>query len=203
MDQTYSLNGACKPTTKRFADLDGPDFYPTPAWATFALIDNERFVGDIWEPACGDGAMSAVLAQTGNTVHQLGSLRPRLRRERARLSEHAPDLRQHHHQPAVPQRRRLRRHGRCSRPAARSRCCCGWLFWKAATAAGRSTGRIRRAGSGCSASASPSIRKARSAPEAAPPPTRGSSGTGATPGRPRSTGCAPGYKAKYGAAYPS
>ena len=68
MDQTYSLNGACKPATKRFADLDGPDFYPTPAWATYALIDNERFVGDIWEPACGDGAMSAVLAQTGNTV---------------------------------------------------------------------------------------------------------------------------------------
>ena len=68
MDQTYSLNGACMPVTKRFADLDGPDFYPTPAWATYALIDNERFVGDIWEPACGDGAMSAVLAQTGNTV---------------------------------------------------------------------------------------------------------------------------------------
>lgn len=68
MDQTYSQNGACKPATKRFADLDGPDFYPTPAWATYALIDNERFTGDIWEPACGDGAMSEVLARTGNTV---------------------------------------------------------------------------------------------------------------------------------------
>ena len=30
-----------KPTIKRFADLDGPDFFPTPPWATFALIDNE------------------------------------------------------------------------------------------------------------------------------------------------------------------
>ena len=42
-DPTYNLNGGLKPTTKRFADLDGPDFFPTPPWATFALIDNERF----------------------------------------------------------------------------------------------------------------------------------------------------------------
>ena len=42
MDKTYNLNGGFKPTTKRFADLDGPDFFPTPGWATFALIDNER-----------------------------------------------------------------------------------------------------------------------------------------------------------------
>lgn len=65
---TYNLNGGFKPTTKRFADLDGADFFPTPAWATHALIDNEDFSGDIWESACGDGAMSKVLEQTGNTV---------------------------------------------------------------------------------------------------------------------------------------
>lgn len=68
MDQTYNLNGGFKPTPKRFADLDGPDFYPTPRWATFALIENERFKGDIWECACGDGAMSDVLAETGSAV---------------------------------------------------------------------------------------------------------------------------------------
>ena len=39
-DPTYNLNGGFKPTMKRFADLDGPDFFPTPRWATFALIDN-------------------------------------------------------------------------------------------------------------------------------------------------------------------
>jgi len=61
MDTTYNLNGGFKPTTKRFADLDGPDFFPTPAWATEALIDNERFTGDMWECACGNGAMSEVL----------------------------------------------------------------------------------------------------------------------------------------------
>lgn len=65
---TYNLAGSFKPTMKRFADLAGPDFFPTPAWATYALIDNERFVGEIWESACGDGAMSRVLDQTGSTV---------------------------------------------------------------------------------------------------------------------------------------
>ena len=68
MDMTYNLNGGFKPTMKRFADLDGPDFFPTPAWATHALIDNENFRGDIWESACGDGSMSEVLEATGNKV---------------------------------------------------------------------------------------------------------------------------------------
>lgn len=68
VDASYNLNGGFKPTTKRFADLDGPDFYPTPRWATHALIASEPFKDDIWECACGDGAMSNVLAETGNTV---------------------------------------------------------------------------------------------------------------------------------------
>jgi hypothetical protein len=68
MDRTYNLNGAFKPTTKRRADLDGPDFYPTPAWATFALMDNEQFKGEVWECACGDGAMAIVIEDAGHTV---------------------------------------------------------------------------------------------------------------------------------------
>ena len=68
MDTTYNLNGGFKPTLKRFADLDGPDFFPTPSWATHALIDNEAFEGEIWESACGNGAMSEVLKQTGSPV---------------------------------------------------------------------------------------------------------------------------------------
>lgn len=68
MDMTYHLNGGFKPTIKRFADLDGPDYFPTPAWATYALIDNEPFDGDIWESACGNGAMSEVLATSGQRV---------------------------------------------------------------------------------------------------------------------------------------
>lgn len=68
MDATYNLQGGYKPTMKRFADLDGPDFFPTPSWATEALIDNEGFQGDIWECACGNGAMSKVLETTGATI---------------------------------------------------------------------------------------------------------------------------------------
>lgn len=68
MDATYNINGGFKPTTKRSADLAGPDFYPTPAWATHALIDNEKFSGDIWECACGNGAMSSVLEKASSTV---------------------------------------------------------------------------------------------------------------------------------------
>lgn len=68
-DPTYRLNGGFKPTAKRRADLDGPDFFPTPAWATQALIDNERFDGEIWECACGDGEMARVLLAAGHKVH--------------------------------------------------------------------------------------------------------------------------------------
>jgi len=67
-DPTYNLNGGFKPTTKRFADLSGPDFFPTPRWATYALIDNEKFSGDVWECACGDGAISKVFEAAGSTV---------------------------------------------------------------------------------------------------------------------------------------
>ena len=68
MDATYNINGSYKPTLKRFADLKGPDYFPTPRWATFALIENEKFTGDIWECACGDGAMSRVLEETNCPV---------------------------------------------------------------------------------------------------------------------------------------
>lgn len=65
---TYKINGNYKPATKRIADLKGPDFYPTPVWATHALLECENFKGDIWECACGNGVMSEVLKTRGNTV---------------------------------------------------------------------------------------------------------------------------------------
>ena len=68
MDGTYNLNGGFKPTIKRFADLNGPDFFPTPSWATHALMENEEFVGEIWECACGNGAMAKILGVKGNPV---------------------------------------------------------------------------------------------------------------------------------------
>ena len=44
------------------------DFYPTPPQATRALLSVERFNGTIWEPACGDGAISKVLLAQGCMV---------------------------------------------------------------------------------------------------------------------------------------
>jgi hypothetical protein len=68
MDITYNINGGFKPTTKRFADMAGPDFFPTPRWATKALVDHEVFEGRVWECACGNGAMSEVLSEAGYDV---------------------------------------------------------------------------------------------------------------------------------------
>ena len=44
------------------------DFYATPAWVTEALLQHVRFRGPVWEPCCGDGAMSSVLAEHGYDV---------------------------------------------------------------------------------------------------------------------------------------
>lgn len=44
------------------------DFYPTPPYATEALLERERFDGPIWEPACGDGAICQVLKARGHSV---------------------------------------------------------------------------------------------------------------------------------------
>lgn len=44
------------------------DFYPTPPCATAALLAVEEFSGAIWEPACGTGDMSRVLADAGHQV---------------------------------------------------------------------------------------------------------------------------------------
>jgi hypothetical protein len=47
---------------------DPNDFYPTPAYATWALLENEEFGTTVWEPACGDGAISRVLRAAGYRV---------------------------------------------------------------------------------------------------------------------------------------
>lgn len=48
-------------TNRRLIRTTGPEFYPTPAWATQALINLVRFNGTIFEPCCGDGAMARIL----------------------------------------------------------------------------------------------------------------------------------------------
>ena len=44
------------------------DFYPTPPAGTLGLLKVESFVGNVWEPACGDGSMSKVLESAGYKV---------------------------------------------------------------------------------------------------------------------------------------
>jgi len=48
--------------------LDGPDFYPTPAWAVEALCDLINIDGDVLEPCCGMGHMSETLKRRGLRV---------------------------------------------------------------------------------------------------------------------------------------
>ena len=47
---------------------DKDDFYTTPPSATEALIAAERFNGAVWEPACGNGAITKVLQARGFEV---------------------------------------------------------------------------------------------------------------------------------------
>lgn len=45
------------------------DFYPTPAYATELLLKFEKFDGNIFEPACGEGDISEVLIKHGYDVY--------------------------------------------------------------------------------------------------------------------------------------
>jgi len=53
---------------------DALDFFPTPPWATRALMEHvlhpNAYDGcDVWEPACGEGHMAEVLAEYFEQVH--------------------------------------------------------------------------------------------------------------------------------------
>ena len=46
------------------------DFYPTPSYAVQSLLDQEKFT-DVWECACGDGAICKVLDD--NNIKNIGT----------------------------------------------------------------------------------------------------------------------------------
>lgn len=50
------------------ADRQRDDFYATPRSAIEQLLQVEAFDGPVWEPACGDGAISRVLSGVGLDV---------------------------------------------------------------------------------------------------------------------------------------
>jgi len=45
------------------------DFYPTPPEATYSLLNKEQFTGEIWECACGNGAISNILKEKNYNVY--------------------------------------------------------------------------------------------------------------------------------------
>lgn len=54
---------------KNSGEREEKDFYATPEHAVLSLLEKESFVGDIWECACGDGAISEVLKAKGFNVY--------------------------------------------------------------------------------------------------------------------------------------
>jgi hypothetical protein len=187
VDRTYNLNGGFKPTTKRTADLGGPDFYPTPRWATFALIENETFRGDIWECSCGDGAMSNVLSETGNVVAssdlydrgfgEVGHDFLTTQRTAPNIITNPPFHSAESFVTTATQQAR----GKVAMLLRLS-------FLEGANRANTIFHRIRQVGFGCSASASPSIRRARKWLVAEQRHTPGSFGTKTALARPNSRG---------------
>ncbi len=75
-------NGLMAPVAKGFTAVmaqrreppDALDFFPTPPWATRALFRHVlaalgvENVGRVWEPACGEGHMAAVISEFASSV---------------------------------------------------------------------------------------------------------------------------------------
>lgn len=55
-------------TNRRYPKRAAFEFYPTPTEAVRALLSVERFDDSIWEPACGDGAISKVSIEVRHQV---------------------------------------------------------------------------------------------------------------------------------------
>src|SRR4051812_39001125 len=66
-------------TAQRFEPADSPDDFPTPPWATRALVEHvldKEPLGDLTclEPACGAGHMAKVLKEYFGEVHASDAL---------------------------------------------------------------------------------------------------------------------------------
>lgn len=64
MNKSLSIVGSSRNNGNRQKE----DFYPTPSYAVEELLKREKFNGNIWECACGDGAISEVLKKIGFNV---------------------------------------------------------------------------------------------------------------------------------------
>jgi len=59
-----SIVGSSRNNGERETD----DFYPTPSYVVEELLKRERFIGNIWECACGEGDISEVFKSKGFDV---------------------------------------------------------------------------------------------------------------------------------------
>lgn len=66
--KTRPRSGSARYASSRRAGRAPLEFYPTPPEATRALLSIESFDAPIWEPACGDGAISRELTAAGYDV---------------------------------------------------------------------------------------------------------------------------------------
>ena len=64
----YGMGDPAMLSTRQLEQPDN-DFWRTPAWVTQALLSRIKTPPRVWEPACGDGAMAAVLVERGHDVH--------------------------------------------------------------------------------------------------------------------------------------
>lgn len=65
LDEVTKANHRIRMMVGARKNLNKHDFYPTPEIATVKFLEAEKFEGEIWEPACGDGAMSKVIERYG------------------------------------------------------------------------------------------------------------------------------------------
>lgn len=63
-----AFNAATRTRRYTTGERQQDDFYATPSRCTEALLSVETFPHRIWEPACGDGAISRVLESAGHEV---------------------------------------------------------------------------------------------------------------------------------------
>jgi hypothetical protein len=64
----WGLKGVGNPWGRDHLRPEPDDYYPTPPFATRGLLEQESFGTTIWEPACGNGAISKVLKRAGYLV---------------------------------------------------------------------------------------------------------------------------------------
>lgn len=80
--EAHEVNGSRAIAARRLEPADSLDYFPTPPWATRALIElvlpmlgrgplaskTPGPLGRVWEPACGEGHMSGVLVEYSDDV---------------------------------------------------------------------------------------------------------------------------------------